>query len=451
MSKIVELRERLEAKQAALAQIFDQAGPAFDFTLITSIDGDVSAKAAEIKRRNDEIAGIKQELKDYEDASAVFENLKSDRAENAKPVSRPHLGGGESKAAKQTDEMLGFKNYADYFDAVRKAGTPGFGIDPRLNEIKAASGMNESIGSDGGFLVPPQLTTEVLRRVYESGAFASRVRRQGISSNSLKIPRVDETSRANGSRFGGVAAYWAGEAAAYTASSPKVGQMQLNLHKLTAACYVTEELLEDAVALSSFIPAAFQEEIAYKIDDAIMNGTGAGQPKGILNSDATVSVTKETGQAAATIMPENLIKMWSRCWAKSRTNAVWFINQDIEPSLHTMGMEFGLGGGQLVYMPAGGLSSSPYGTLYGRPVIPVEQCATLGTVGDIVLADLSQYLWVDKGGITASNSVHVRFLYDEMTYKFSYRADGQSLWASALTPANGSNTLSPFVTLATRS
>jgi HK97 family phage major capsid protein len=227
--------------------------------------------------------------------------------------------------------------------------------------------------------------------------------------------------------------------------------MQLNLKKLTGLCYATDELMDDANALAAVVADGFQEEFGFKVDDSIMNGTGAGEPAGILNSDALVSVSKESGQPAATIEVNNLIKMWSRCWGRSRQNAVWFINQDIEPMLHTLGMEFGLGGGQLVYMPAGGLSSSPYGTLYGRPVIPVEQCATLGTVGDIVLADLSQYLWVDKGPIATSNSMHVRFLYDEMTYKFTYRADGQSVWNSALTPKNGTATLSPFVALATRS
>ena len=104
-----------------------------------------------------------------------------------------------------------------------------------------------------------------------------------------------------------------------------------------------------------------------------------------------------------------------------------------------------------MYVPAGGLSEKPYCTLFGRPVIPLEQCSAAGDVGDIILADISQYLLIDKGGIKAASSVHVRFLYDENVFRFIYRVDGQPIWNKPLTPFKGSATVSPFVTLAKRS
>ena len=76
--------------------------------------------------------------------------------------------------------------------------------------------------------------------------------------------------------------------------------------------------------------------------------------------------------------------------------------------------------------------------------------ATLGTVGDLILADWSQYQMIDKGGIKGASSMHVRFLQDEMVYKFTYRINGQPTWDAALTPYKGTNTVSPFVTLDTR-
>ena len=83
-------------------------------------------------------------------------------------------------------------------------------------------------------------------------------------------------------------------------------------------------------------------------------------------------------------------------------------------------------------------------------MIPGEYTQTLGTQGDILLVDLSQYLLVDKGGVEAAQSMHVRFLNDEMTYRFIYRVDGQPIWNAALTPFKGTNTLSPYVTLDAR-
>jgi HK97 family phage major capsid protein len=223
----------------------------------------------------------------------------------------------------------------------------------------------------------------------------------------------------------------------------------MTLNKLMGLYYATDELLTDAAALGSIVEMAFAEEFAFMLDDGAIRGTGAGQMLGILNAACLVSVAKEAGQAADSVVPENIIKMWSRLWARSRPNAVWFINQDVEPKLHTMSITVGTGGVP-VYMPAGGLSQSMYSTLFGRPVIPIEQCATVGDKGDIVLADMSQYLTAVKGGIQAAQSIHVQFLTDETAFRWVYRTDGQPWWKSALTPYKGSNSQSPFVTLDAR-
>ena len=256
---------------------------------------------------------------------------------------------------------------------------------------------------------------------------------------------MDEDSRANGSRWGGVQTYWEGEADELTGSKPKIRQLELSLKKLTGVCYATDELLQDAAALEAVIRQAFAEEFGFKIDDAILDGSGEGEPLGILKSGAIVKVEKEKDQTDI-ITVENLIKMWNRLWARSRANAVWYINQELEPYLYTLKL-----GDKPVYIPAGGLSEKPYGTLFGRPVIPLEQCSAAGDIGDIVLADIGQYLLIDKGGVKAASSIHVRFLYDESVFRFIYRVDGKPIWNKPLTPYKGSSSVSPFVTLAKRS
>jgi HK97 family phage major capsid protein len=172
-------------------------------------------------------------------------------------------------------------------------------------------------------------------------------------------------------------------------------------------------------------------------------------PQGILPSAGMVNVAKEAGQAADTVVVPNIVKMWSRMWIRSRSNAVWFIHQDLEPQLFQLQLPVGTGG-QAVYMPPGGLSATPYATLMGRPVVPVEYCQTVGDRGDIILADLSQYQMIEKGGIQSASSIHVQFVYDETVFRFVYRVDGSNIWNSALTPKNGTNTVAPFVLLAER-
>lgn len=336
----------------------------------------------------------------------------------------------------------------DFLAAVRNAGKPGGVIDPRLFK-GAASGANEQINSEGGFLVGEEFVAELLKKAHDSAAIASRCRKIpiGAGKNRLRMNGVDETSRANGSRWGGVNAYWASEAATVSASKPKFKKFELDLDKLMAFCYLTDELMEDSTALEAVVREAFGEEMGFKLDDAVLAGTGAGVPLGILKSDALVTVAKENNQTATTIVHNNILKMFNRLYSRSRANAVWLINQDVEPQLETMTLAIGTGG-----------DVSPYakeyierGTIKGRPVIPVEQCETLGTVGDIVLADLGQYVLIDKGGVKADTSMHVRFLYDEMCLRFTYRVNGAPLWEAPLTPYKGSNTVSPFVALATRS
>jgi HK97 family phage major capsid protein len=225
--------------------------------------------------------------------------------------------------------------------------------------------------------------------------------------------------------------------------------MELKLQKLAVMCYATEEQLADTSALESWINRALPNELRFMLEAAIVEGTGAGQPLGILNSNAIVSVTKEVGQTATTLVAQNISKMWARRWIGGAADYVWLYNQDVEPQLDMLSYSVGTGG-QLVYMPPGGLSGLPYGTIKGRPAIATEYNPTLGTVGDLMLADLSQYQMIDKGGVQAASSMHVRFVYDEQVFKFTIRVDGQPVWNAALTPFKGTNTVSPFVAVATR-
>jgi HK97 family phage major capsid protein len=342
-----------------------------------------------------------------------------------------------------------FSTIGEQMAAVINAARPGGRIDPRLYN---ATGLNETTPSEGGFLVQQDFSNELLNDVFQTGILASRCRRMQISgnANSIKINGVDETSRAS-TRSGGIVGYWKDEAARKVASKPAFRQIELNLHKLIGLCYATDELLADAAALESFIKQAFVAEFGFLLDDAIINGTGAGQPLGILNSGCLVTQGIEVGQDPDTVVTENIAKMYSRLFASSRSNAVWLINQNIEPQLMTMSLAVGAGGSS-TYLPPGGLSGLPYGTLLGRPVLAIEQAASLGDVGDIILADLNGYILAEKGGIQSDVSIHVQFLYDESIFRFVLRVDGQPVRASALTPYKGGATYtqSHFVTLAAR-
>ncbi len=384
-----------------------------------------------------EIDGYESEIRSWDESITRAERMLAIEPEERGVTEKP-----EAKPAPQKPEEKRFATLGEQLLAAYRAAMPGGHTDERLS-TRAASGLNESTPSDGGFLVQQDFVTELLKRTYETGILASKVKKIPISTNAngLKINAVDEDSRANGSRWGGVQTFWEAEADEHTGSKPKFRQMELSLKKLTGLCYATDELLQDAAALEAVIRQAFAEEFGFKMDDAILSGSGEGEPLGILNSGALVKVEKEKDQKD-TITVENLIKMWNRLWSKSRANAVWYINQEIEPFLYTLKL-----GDKPVYIPAGGISEKPYGTIFGRPVVPLEQCSAAGEVGDIILADVGQYLLIDKGGIKAASSIHVRFLYDENVFRFIYRVDGKPIWNKPLAPYKGKATVSPFITL----
>jgi HK97 family phage major capsid protein len=219
-------------------------------------------------------------------------------------------------------------------------------------------------------------------------------------------------------------------------------------------------LLEDAPAMDAYLKRKAPAKIAFKVNLAIIQGTGAGQPLGILNSAATVSVAKETSQVADTLVGNNVIKMYSRMPAANRLNAVWLINQDIEPQLYKLSVpgtdnegNSVTGWGGLIYMPPGGISGAPYGTLFGRPVVPTQACETLGDKGDIIFADMSQYLALLKSGPNprVETSMHLWFDQDLMAFKFVLRIGGMPWWSSSISGRDGApQTYSPFVTLDAR-
>jgi HK97 family phage major capsid protein len=385
---------------------------------------------------------------DYEKANQLYLSMLNATSDNgADPAQRLMTGvqvieDEADRAAKGNP----FRTLGEQLMAVKNAAT-GRGVDQRLHAINQL-GMNEGIPSEGGFLVQQDFGNQLLDSAFETGVLASRIRMTPISANAngLKLNLVAETSRVNGSRWGGVQMFWIGEAGLKTPSMPTFRQAVWDLKKLIGLYYSTDELLQDASATNSIVDEAFREELGYMIDSAIFSGLGGGQPLGILPSPAVVAVPRFGG--AGTISHEDVVAMWSRMVARSRKNAIWVYNQDCEPQIFSMGLVVGAGG-TASFMPPGGLSGSPYATLMGRPMIPLEQASTLGTLGDFGLIDPTQYRGIDKGGVQTASSIHVAFLTDQTAFRIVYRFDGQPMWVAPLTPASGSaNTLSPFVFLA---
>lgn len=417
----MELKEKLKAKMAQQKELLDKAV--------------AEGRGLEAEEHN-KFEGLEQEIADLERTIEAAENLWKREEQEETPVNNP---------VRPENKVKGFRNIGEQLKAVVQYFN-GEGKDERLFK-----NLNESVPSEGGFFVEQPWANEMLTRMYEESPLLARIDRTTLTGNAngIKYRGVVDNNRTRGNRWGGIQTYWLEERGTLIPSNPEFRKVELELNKLAGLCYLTNELLEDAGALSAEVENWFREDMDFEIANAIIRGNGQGKPQGVLNSPALVSVDPEAGQAADTVVYENIVNMWSRMPARMRQRAVWYINQDIEPQLFTMSLAVGTGGVP-VYMPPNGAADSPYGRLFGRPVVPIEQAATLGDEGDIILADMSQYKGIDKGGVDQATSIHVRFLTDETALRFIYRFDGQGKWDEPITPAQGTNTLSPFVVLGER-
>lgn len=430
----------------------------------------IKARAEAEKRdlNDDERKDLDQIFSAFEELSADIERHEQLEAINAKvstPVARKVE---DAPAASQTRAQAdaakprasvpaqprdnrdtgkwGFRSQGEYLSAVVRASAKGSAPDPRLIANAPSTYGQEGAGADGGFAVPPDFRTAIVQRVMAEDSLLGRTDQMTTSSNSITVP-TDETTPWQTS--GGIQAYWESEAGQFTQSKPALTEKTVKANKIVALVPITDELLQDAPSMASYVSSKAPTKIDFKVNDAILNGTGVGQPLGFLNSGALVTVAAEGSQTADTVVFGNIVNMYTRMTDEGKRRAVWVINGDVEQQLMTMQFP-GTGTAVPAYLPPGGLSAQPYGTLLGRPVITTEAAAALGDVGDISFVDFSQYMSVVKsGGIRQDVSIHLFFDYDITAFRFVLRVGGQPWWNSPVTRANGLSR-SPFVTLAAR-
>lgn len=400
--------------------------------------------AAMVNKKNPDIQEqIKEQVK-----AVAFDFLRENKQSTAGATEiRPGKGKDVSvynSAAPGADVEAHFAGMSDFFQTIYHNADRTPESIAKLNKVRNAASSYD--GASGGFLIPETTRSEILSLTLEDAQIRPRATVIPMSTPRTLIPANDVTSHVN-SVYGGVTAYWESEAAAHTDVNATFQAIELNAHKLTAYTTVPNELLADGVGFEAFMNKAFPKALAFYEDKAFFAGSGVGQPEGFLNSDAAVSVAKESGQAADTILWQNIVKMYSRMLPSSLNSAVWIVPPNAFPELATMALSVGTGG-SAIWLNNGQVG--PPMTILGRPVIVSEHAPTLGSAKDISFVDLSYYLIGDRQMMTATSSPHYLFNQDKTAFKVISRVDGRVWMNSALTPANNGDTLSPVVTLAER-
>ena len=356
-----------------------------------------------------------------EAAEKVVETLKDD-------IKRVPINGEEP----EIEEQPKFKSFGDFLRAVND-----FHYQRMRQDDWRMKALSEGTDSAGGFLVPEQFAAGIEQTALESAIVRPLARKMPMTTDTLNYPIVKDTTHSS-SVHGGIIAYWTEEAGSKTVGQPTFGRIKLIAKKLTGFTYASDELLEDsAVSLEALLIKLFGDGITWFEEEAFWQGNGAGQPLGIMNSGALITPFRATvSQVALADLGSIMARFDGNLYGKS---TVWVANKAVLPYLIQLGSTY------VTWMSIAGQKVP--GALFGIPLAFSEHQATLGSVGDIGLYDLDQYIIGDRKGLKVDRSVEYRFNTDETTWRFVKRVDGQPLVDSAFTPKRGS-TQSPFVCLA---
>lgn len=415
--KIAELK----AQKAGLVTQADAAADAGKLEELTQLN----VKISEV---NNQIAAVEQ-LREASGAQAEPENDCAAQPQNDKKTT-PFASLGEQLRA----VMLAAK------------GTP----DNLLAAVNEAQGVNTQTGADGAFAIQEDFAGTIIETAATTGDILSRVDSytSGAAANAVRFMTCDETDVSE-SVYGGVQAFWASEAATVNASKPKFYETKIDLEKLMAFIYITDEALEDMPFMSGLLNNAMATAANRLLEGAVVDGDGVGKPLGILHAPNLVTVDKESAQDK-TLTFQNIARMYGRILPRCKTNAVWVMHPDLAEELPFLTLPIGTGGVP-VYLPPTGATGTPYATLYGKPIIETDHMAAVGKKGDIGLFDLKQYMLLRKGTVKQDMSIHVEFLTAQNCFRLQLRAGGAPKGKSAVKLKNSKVLRSPFIVLGDRS
>jgi HK97 family phage major capsid protein len=343
---------------------------------------------------------------------------------------------------------------------VRSWGEAARLISGELTEVESRAWNTYSGLASGGALLDRELATVVWDKARSNDGPLARCLVWPTSKHSFDLPAINESSRAAGSRWGGLRGFWRGQKddASLTASEPSVANIPFEMQRLVIySAPMSRDLLDDSILVEALLDYTASREIRYNLQDAMINGIGNGQPLGVINAPSSILVTRNTG---TDIKTQDIDAMWARLWPDSMANAIWVCSADTLVKIDLGATAFNW---PLAFYEPSGARGNTFPLIKGRPLIVVEQCPVLGAKGDLILGDWSQYglciRSVDNGKPTIelgvgvpdvaerTSSEHKRFSTDDVVFKWKTRADGKPMWTQAMTIANGSRTAGPFCVL----
>lgn len=455
LSEMQTRLQELEERSRSLARAVESEQRSFTAEEAVEVDAALEEM--------DELRSQISRMERLQQATAGNAQSAGRRTEPAAPGGGAGDGGAEARGRTPVrvigdraarDPSGGFRSFAEFARSVAHA-CQGGDVDRRLLRMQHEDRTDlTDFGSsgtpaDGGYALPPDFREPIIMLLTGEDAGDRLAPLCDIWPTSRSEISVPMDQHAPWDPSGGIKAFWVAEGDPATQSKPKLTDNSNKPHRIAALVPVTDQLLEDAPALDRYLRTKSPEAVAWEVDLAILHGDGSGKPLGVLHgdNDALITVDRESGQDADSIVAANLLQMWTRMPARRRRNASWVIHQDHESALQQMFLEGEAGGIFPLMLPPGGLSQSPYQTILGRPVIFHEAAEEAGEIGECSLIDFRAYWIALRSGQTADTSIHLWFDRFVTAFRFSLRIGGKPWWKDVVPSAHGDTTRSPYVTL----
>lgn len=321
----------------------------------------------------------------------------------------------------------------------------------RAGDLEDGDGMKAAMSTDtgttGGYTVPTEYSTQLLQLAAESSPIVSRVRRIPVMAQAGEYPALDQytaptAGSGNTAMAGKLTSAVRAEGGTYTETEPEFEQIKYRINDVASGIIkVSKELRADsAIGIEAFLRQVIGVAVGSKTEYYILRGNGVGQPMGILNAPALISVTVDTDN---TFAYADAVEMTSHFKAIAGA-PVWVYH----PGLITDIAAFQVASSSPVVW-ASPLAGGQPSTLLGYPLLQSEHVPQANNSGCALLADLGAYLLFEKGGLYVDFSEHVYFATGQDAWRFGNRMDGQPWMKSYVTLADpqGSFYVSPFVKL----
>ncbi len=427
-----------------------------------------SKAAAGVETIKDAVEVVEDEVSEGTYKGETLEELKAEKEElektNAfllkvldKPEESPLL---EDRLEDTKKDRLphDFTGLDDFMVKMALEGRNRENTSPELKRWREVCKADQAAGdpATGGDLIPTEYVAQIMERARTDNPIMANATIIPMATGKATIPFIDGFDESQGKTMGNGKFYWEGESEQFTETNALFGTTELNLRKLAASVRVTWELIKfSAISIEPIISRMFEQSLSTALSRGFIRGTGAKQPKGILQDGGhKKEIDKAVNQNADTFIYDNILDMVARHYSADGGigDGSFIANKTVFPELGKLSVVVGTGGSG-IFLMNNSIQGKPVFSLFGMPIRFDGQMPIRGDAGDVTLADWRGGYLIGEpsggAGMETEQSIHLYFDYGDTSFRAITAMDGAPWWPSEYKPAYG-DSQAPFITVAAR-